>query len=298
MVGSLMTRLIDLMRRQKNFPLFDYGSKKWQPAIGMNFSIPGLPIFVIDNVCEYMQETSKPYDWSLEAFANVAPPFAEFFVETRVPGHKELFGVLFQALSAEQNYDPQDKFYSHIQAETSAFGPDCRWKMIASPYHFDPNGPDFVYRTMPLFIFEIRANGSISKLNAFGCDEGEDALFEKSTMYYPFLLALTFIHCKNVETVDVEPSVKLSRAVEKRKGVPLTRYKTLIIKPMTEEMKTQGANTGPGTTQKALHLCRGHFKDYRTRGLFGKIKELFWFGPQMRGSADNGVVQKDYEVVK
>ena len=50
--------------------------------------------------------------------------------------------------------------------------------------------------------------------------------------------------------------------------------------------------------KKALHICRGHFKDFRKseNGLFGKHKDLYWWESQVRGNAKEGVVFSDYEV--
>lgn len=47
----------------------------------------------------------------------------------------------------------------------------------------------------------------------------------------------------------------------------------------------------------AMHTCRGHFADYRKgKGLFGKLKGLYWINSHVRGSEEHGVVEKDYAV--
>jgi len=48
--------------------------------------------------------------------------------------------------------------------------------------------------------------------------------------------------------------------------------------------------------QKALHICRGHFKDYRKSGLFGKIAGIFWWDQHARGSADCGIVKSTHVI--
>jgi len=48
-----------------------------------------------------------------------------------------------------------------------------------------------------------------------------------------------------------------------------------------------------------LHICRGHFKDYRLSvGGLGKhhLKGMWWWAPQVRGTAERGRVEKDYDV--
>ena len=49
--------------------------------------------------------------------------------------------------------------------------------------------------------------------------------------------------------------------------------------------------------KKALHICRGHFKDFREgRGLFGRTKGLFWWDAQVRGTIDAGISDHEYNV--
>jgi hypothetical protein len=48
--------------------------------------------------------------------------------------------------------------------------------------------------------------------------------------------------------------------------------------------------------KQALHICRGHFKDYRQSGLFGRHKGVFWWDMAARGSAEQGIVDKDYRI--
>lgn len=112
---------------------------------------------------------------------------------------------------------------------------------------------------------------------------------------YPSLLAISFMHCKNVNLIPNEADEKLQRAREKRGKKPLARYYTLEIEPMKEVLRREGNIEKTGLKQ-ALHICRGHFKDYRERGLFGRNKGLYWWDQQVRGSLSEGVVVKDYAV--
>lgn len=110
------------------------------------------------------------------------------------------------------------------------------------------------------------------------------------------LLAVSFMNCKNVSLVIHEPPPKLSRAHQKRHGKPLVRFHTLDIQPMREILRTEGRAEEVGL-KRSLHLCRGHFKDYREGGLFGKHHGLYWWEPHVRGSLSEGIVAKDYRVL-
>ena len=73
-------------------------------------------------------------------------------------------------------------------------------------------------------------------------------------------------------------------------------FKTLEIEPMKRILRTEGQSEKTGLRQ-ALHICRGHFKDYsKGGGLFGKYKGLYWWESQVRGSVSEGTIVKDYSV--
>jgi hypothetical protein len=112
----------------------------------------------------------------------------------------------------------------------------------------------------------------------------------------PFWLATSLLHCKNVTAKREPVASKLAKAATSR-GRPRFTYSVLDIKPMTQVLETEGGvGRGVGLKQ-ALHICRGHFKDYRDgQGLFGKHKGLYWWEQNLRGSIEQGVHDKDYRV--
>lgn len=81
-----------------------------------------------------------------------------------------------------------------------------------------------------------------------------------------------------------------------RKGTPLLDYRVLNIEPMKRVLRSEGGLEEAGP-RVALHICRGHFKDYRDGpGLFGKHKSVYWWEGSVRGSLVRGKVEKDYQV--
>lgn len=109
-------------------------------------------------------------------------------------------------------------------------------------------------------------------------------------------LTQTFLNCKNVALKQVsEP--KLERAFRRKYGVDMIRLHTIDIEPMKKVIRTEGGEKTD--IKQALHICRGHFKDFRERGLFGKenLKGLFWVDSHARGSRENGgEINSDYAV--
>ena len=101
------------------------------------------------------------------------------------------------------------------------------------------------------------------------------------------------MHCKNVKILDFLSDRKKSRS-QNRRGFHVT-YKTLEITPMKKVLETEGGLETNGL-KKALHICRGHFKDYREVGLFGKFHDIYWWDSFIRGDLKSGIVSKDYQV--
>ena len=113
---------------------------------------------------------------------------------------------------------------------------------------------------------------------------------------FPALMALSFMHCKNVTLEAVVPSEKLSRRHLKRHGHPLVSYGELRIDPIREVLEQQRKGVG-GSLRKALHLCRGHFKTFTPDApLLGRATGTYWWASQVRGAASAGVTLKDYRV--
>ena len=110
------------------------------------------------------------------------------------------------------------------------------------------------------------------------------------------LLTLSFMNCKNVAVETVAPPARLNGARLKRGHPPLAAYKILKVHPTLRTVQGDG-DPGPADLERALHICRGHFKDYSGgRGLFGRLSGVFWWDMAARGSQESGVVLKDYEV--
>lgn len=113
----------------------------------------------------------------------------------------------------------------------------------------------------------------------------------------PALLAVSLMHCKNVTLKKEEPppeAMQKRRLCDRRPA--LVHHYTLDIQPMREVLRGEGKSQSVGL-RRALHACRGHFKDYRKGGgLFGRLKGLFWWDSHARGDAAFGAIDKDYRI--
>lgn len=134
-------------------------------------------------------------------------------------------------------------------------------------------------------LFGVKA---LFELNADHANRVEHAL-------HVFATAFTFLSCKNVRIRRVEEPPKLVRKFELKHRWPRHSYHVLDIQPMRAVL-AQADPTNAMTLARAMHVCRGHLKDYRERGLFGKAKGVYYWSPHLRGEAVAGTVAKDYRL--
>jgi hypothetical protein len=110
------------------------------------------------------------------------------------------------------------------------------------------------------------------------------------------MLAVQFMNCRNVQIVDNPPSRQQRRAAELRGEPAPASYKTLVISPFMKRTTAPGA--GGNQASPALHIARGHFKDYRQGPGLGKyhVSGIWWWEQSLRGKKERGRVVKDYEL--
>lgn len=261
-------------------------------------------VIVADNVAEYVFVQLGKIKWDvMSEFPCLSPPFRDFWVDMCIPdaitatnGETFHFDVkkhayhfrAFDTVDAaqEQEYvslpDKWDEFqiaavlrmdsYVNLDGRTP-WGPNERYYLPIDPHGAALDQP-------------------------FCIHQNEVADFEQQLASYflpPTLLTISFLHCKNVEIEENEPDAKLQKARRRRGKEPHVTFKTLNILPMTKILREHGQSSTHGL-KTALHICRGHFKNFQDKGLFGKHKGLFWWDSQVRGKATEGVVVKGYAV--
>jgi hypothetical protein len=275
-----------------------------------------------DNVADYFYAGTDKDDWVIEDDIPLcAPVFPLMWFEFAKPKviNSEKSGVERHntnrfdriGISIVGLPKPEEGWPSEFGIQTEMDGPrvpvspEAKWVLILGNYFGDRTrvtGPFTnqvilvnsdgkpILAQLPLLMFKPPWTADL--LRESGVDPGG-----MHHVFFPALLALSFMHCRNVTVTNETPSVKFSRAHQRRHGVPLTHYKTLQIDPMKRVLETEGNASGNGL-KKALHICRGHFKTFTADApLFGKTTGTFWWSPNVRGSADAGKVMKDYEIL-
>lgn len=109
-------------------------------------------------------------------------------------------------------------------------------------------------------------------------------------------IALSLMNCKNVQ-VQESGRVNIRRSGrDKRRGLPAKtlRYHTIVLPGGGSRHEGGRSGTHRAT---AIHRVRGHFKTFTADApLLGKHVGTYWWGWQVRGNKDNGIVVSDYKV--
>ena len=256
-------------------------------------SDPDLPILLIDNVAKHFYEESDQEHWRIDRdFPNIAPPFKSFWVEFKMARiiHSKEEGDTDVSKWLPQGGRVGQLFYALDPSEVTAEGvpENCKWIYwcdMWTDYHRadavadGPQGAAFIAVDA-----EGRAIGN-PWMHSYGGDEACEAMKNIMAWYNPTLLAISFLHCKNVTLVDNVVDAPLAKKwASKHGGQRPVAYKTLVIEPLKAILRKEGRAHEHGL-QKALHICRGHFADYTGgRGLFGKYHGKFWIPSVVRGT--------------
>lgn len=278
----------------------------------------------IDNVAQYYFKHHTRTDGHMdgpEQFPQLAPPFPCAFYEyalepsmydvmftereRALPPVINQIGILVQSMDVGRFRDHFANWGDFLQEQRSDV--PAKWVLFVTVFAGHKAARD-IRAPCTLLILAVGEDGQATsqlRCRIWGIEdecyelippERHVAIGSLGSLAFPAFLATSFLHCRNVATEENLPPAKLSKAYSRRHGQPLVRFKTLSIEPMKQVLRKQGHIDNHGLSH-ALHLCRGHFKDYRnSSGLFGKHKGLFWWDMHARGALDQGAVVKDYAI--
>lgn len=280
-------------------------------------------LVVIDNVAVYhfqdlQRRLKDEQTMRVSDFPNVMLPFESTFLEMRVrnnPSFEATFeecGVLAEMVKSEK-LDFSQLGPSFDRAKEIFLNKDVAYLMICMVFVYGRQLGEKP-QLSAVFTLPVNVEGQIialdEKFPAIGTvyfppnipnaeEMRQDLCFYLLETYlYPCFLALSFMHCRNVKVLTERPPEKLSKKYQRRTGRPLLKYRVLQIDHMKQVLEREGGVSTQGL-KRALHICRGHFKHYGRDGkglLFGKYTATVWIPMHARGTIEEGVVVKDYEV--
>jgi hypothetical protein len=258
-----------------------------------------IPIFVMDNVNDYAMRVAREPSGRVvidpDRFPNLAPPFEVFWMEYR----GEL-GDQTAGLFAGSRFDDPEIDWGEGGIEVFRQGDrEAAWLLAVRLYGRVGGSDDLFYAGQILSV--LGEDGSerrtaVEPSDWFRQAGGANNTVEAQLRYviYPMFVAISFLHCRNVVQVENAPN-RAERRRAQREGtrLPVT-YKTLVIEPIRRVLESEG-KVGQVGLAKALHICRGHFRHYEEKPLFGKLKGTYFIPAHIRGSGPH-VVHKQYEV--
>jgi len=252
-----------------------------------------MPVIKCDNVVEYIEKLPKPLKTEFgdarkfehNNFPCVIPPFARCFMESSSKD-MERFGA--EIITSEKIAA------MNIWVEISN---NVMLLPLTNVWSWDESGKLISDR-----LLSIKHDGT----KILKTTEIDHTMKEFNIIYDAIAIAIytsiSFMHCKNVIATEHNPKdIKHKKPIRDSKGhlkkkTPQTKYYTLDIEPMKKILKSEG-NIDEVGLQRALHICRGHFKDYsKGNGLFGKYKGLYWWDSTVRGNEESGKIEKDYNI--
>jgi hypothetical protein len=300
-----MLRLAHRILKTTTFPCLDglVGSSKFFHEYTWNKvrrSLADCFVLTADNIADFaFLHGAKQWDWSSDTPCPL-PPFDEMFVEWNT-GEKFISQIGWLVECQRREFPP----LSLPEERTVTFpsGAKCiletgDFAVNAHAVATSEKGDAFVCGILSMWVLSNRGEIKLRPQNQYYCPDSLRGLFNEGsgTFGIPLLLALSFLHCKNVVRHDTTETDGPSSKWLRRQRVPEIRYHVLDINPMKEVLRTEGGIDRNGI-KKALHICRGHFATYtEEKPLFGKYTGTVWVPAHIRGSADQGVVDKDYRV--
>lgn len=265
------------------------------------------PIIVADNIADLY---GSDKGWDFGDVPNLAPPFDEFFVEFRDHddnGDEAHVGCLVVAEDLRKQ-EIRDELLMRLEPgsqpgsmpQVADAMSRSRWllemkfwmTMMSRP---TCGRPLFLGATVMIF---VTGDGQYV-LDIVSLDPAAQSLLGGivGNAGKVALLAVSFMHCKNVTLAESEGDGQPEKW-HRRTKIPELKFHVLQIDPMREILRNEGGSESNGI-RKSLHICRGHFARYTDdRPLFGRVTGTFWRPSHVRGSVRNGTVTKDYAVGK
>ena len=282
---------------------------------------------VVDNVARmYYEDMSGSRIHLAKDCPNATPPFPLTWVETRAPsvvrvgtkvtkwGGPEEWGIIFNCLDLWASSKSRGGHLNDIM------GRDLRWHVEGflfcggnlgrnvEPLYVGKSQPADV--TGPLGMVSLPLDSTGRFVDGLWSPPGTLSTYSFMTrggeadgdwiasLLEPLWYGLSIGNCSNVDLVQGRSHRRVARRWKRKTGKELMVYKTIHLGERGTRASGDG-QSGEPSHHVALHLCRGHFRTYTADKPLGGPKGAvgtFWIPSHIRGSKDEGVIVKDYNV--
>jgi hypothetical protein len=241
----------------------------------------------------------------------LVPPHKRFFVEwekPRIPTAKRM-GMLFLASPPDLAEATARMIIGAGARQTPAKiaefrkNPRCRWIYLTLDFLEFPfkNDGEHISGLRGPFHIGTMSVAEDGELLDFWMSHGsvitEDESVQVAAASLVGWTTLAMMNCANITTTAHKAPDAFQKARTRSGKKPLVSFHTVSVDlGKTPRQIAAESLPGDGSTPRR-HRKRGHMKDYRGgKGLFGRYKGVWYWGPSLAGSEEEGVVVSDYEV--
>lgn len=253
------------------------------------------PCFCAYNIAEYVNgrfRNGERISYDSEIAAAAPPPFMRMSLEYGFDDVRYLACVfsIDHQLIREPTVDALRE-----RAERQFNLTDVRWS-CAIRVVADMRGRLFVARTTKwVFLLSSGCYAGHADDDLQSTDDPRSHAILDNAVTVTFF-AFRFANCRNVITEDVTETEGPPAKWLRRMKQPRITYKVLKLDGTTRA-KAADSESSDSKADRALHICRGHFKHYTAeKPLFGHYVGTVWHPQHVRGHEKNGVVVKDYKL--
>jgi len=204
---------------------------------------PLLPAILIDNVADYYYTGTDQEYWDFgQHFPNLAPPFECFWMEYRTP--RRIHSTQGDTETGIHDGRAGWLLFGAPREQVTGEGipENVRWIIAGELFiHYGDRG--HIVGPHGTWNIALDSEGRIVEvpwLQSWGGAEEDQVLQCIFALSHVPMLAICFLHCKNV-SVEAEPvHPKHAKAVRKLHGIEPVRFKRLIIEPLKQILRREG----------------------------------------------------------
>ncbi|MEO0562375.1 MAG: hypothetical protein AAF125_09680 [Chloroflexota bacterium] len=286
---------------------YNYLLTKMPAKVASHFT--SLPVIQADNVATYIEQLPDQ-PWTYADFPNVAPPFRDFFVDSKYQDIDIYMGMHVMT------YDREDPLaLSTFQYHQAILKSDVRWLFLVNYYiTHDTNRPQKGVTTLPAtMLYQIRSDGlpywsethavrlnipvwdngylydlvrvpdgfeldiirqTPKPANAINIDLFEKSIYQAGELTPHLLLTLTFMNTANVRIVDNNAATLPKSTKKRQRLLRRTQQPVSAYKTIQIRPMTRENTDNRASSSEPTYrttIRRGGFRDYRHgKGLFGR----------------------------
>ena len=271
----------------------------------------GIPVIIADNVCRYCNSLDFKGKLSFSDLPALAPPFHNFFIEWNMPpkvrletggecdsaelGRLQIGCHIFQVDRLDLSMLRRNGMTPELEEKIAQHRVAVFYSTLKRDGRVCPLGTCYILSA---------ADGSVlfAPMMTFDGDNNHVTDGRRSMEVIIALYTLGFMQARGRQWLDVTESEGPPPKWCRRQRVREIKYSCIRVNPSRRrssrrgDRKTEGDRSG-----KALHIRKGHFRDYIddgiSKGFMGKyIFGTIWVEEHWVGSLDEGQVISTYFV--